>query len=105
MNSKDILVDGVLHSCDGSDTLGDVFLIGANDVRAAFFVKSVVGKCGIYVKSGSGRGGEAPRSMNSHEHAVASPNARITNTRIDDGTISLWMAPRNNNKCWIYVIQ
>ena len=43
--------------------------------------------------------------MNSHEHAVASPNVRITNTRIDDGTISLWMTPRNNNKCWIYVTQ
>ena len=56
MNSKDILVDGVLYSCDGSATRGDVFLIGANDVRGAFFVKSLVGKCGIYVKSGSGRG-------------------------------------------------
>ena len=63
-------------------------------MRAAFFVKSLVGKCGIYVKSGSGE----RRSMNSHEHAVASPNVRITNTRIDDGTISLWMTPRNNNK-------
>ena len=59
MNSKDILAGGVLYSCDGIDTRGDVFLIGANDVSAAFFVKSLVGKCGIYVKSGSWRGEEA----------------------------------------------
>ena len=54
-------------------------------------------------KIGLRGGGKAPRSMNSHEHAVASPNVRITNTRIDDGTISLWMALRNNNKCWIWI--
>ena len=40
---------GSLYSEAGIDRGGDVFLIGANDALG-LFVKSIVGKCGIYVK-------------------------------------------------------